>query len=1223
MVTDKASAVLSTVEVAADDVATNDPAFVSKSKNIALYRPCQPSRFCEAIVDNNRGSSAALESKHYNPLERIANTFQIFLQQRIAISDVIVVCSTVPSQVKPLSGTLLVTISSAGLEGDNNTGVLYPTKMVREITVQNQSEVVFRIEDIGSTISIEWRSQDHSAASDTTLQINEVMVMTSNTTEEPLAMTGSDAVAATEGADIMRIKSFWAKLSHLNDSELVKDAKETNLSSHDVPSSEEILEADGGEEAHTGLVLNASRKRGAIFYKRARTTSRPKSGFHADTTLAPGIDSGMLQQIPFMQVRNNVATRWEQVKNAQKPGILGVTSLGFDFHVPVILAVVLIGAVVVLHGKLIDCQFCFRHKYQLAPVEDPEAALSDSDGSSPEHGRAIGRQTLATLRCARRLRFLQRTPPTTESEPEEESEPLIPADAPEQATFEPRSISADVASATSSTAPVTRAESLHSRRVVLLYASPLCHISQGRPHPIAQIPFEKEWAVMLRAHDEAKTALRMSATDTVKRQPGACLEAQPLTAASLRCLVAASPDPTRGGSAAILHLSAHGMQDRLVVENGKTTAHTISSDLLQSMLADNAVPAKLVVLNACSLKTLGDTFVNGGVPHVICSSAELRDSASHVFLCAMYSSLFQGGTVAHAFRSAIVALRSDPEEPTRAAADFFHLLPEQAAHNEVIFQPEIVTMPKSSRPALAPPLQAALLPPSSSLDRESSGGSGGKSTTCAGSSLSSDVTESSTDGPDESCYSEGHVDTSSNSGSRASSDSEDSHGSVTEKTSLLFSNSASGPILPIVAPRRPRVSTAPVRCSANTIPVSRNRLSRNNLACKRRLPARRSLPSGTLTQHEALLSPLGRAVPPLPDDFIGRSIDVWEVLQHLCDRRAVVVCGAPGTTHGVGKSALLDAIHRSFAFQMGGVCIPVHLRALCNADVASVASTWEWMEKVKACVQFTFDEYLELGRHASTDQKSVASTVGKRSCMVSGVCNGSALTLRRRMTARSGVDKACRSVSRGFHSLSDPIATRPVLEELVAAMSSFAEYCEERNRSSPASATPGVKILLLLDECDHLIQQRHFQDAIAEVLKQCAAYRVVLSTQQQMVQTGGGWFKVVHKQVAGLSPKDAARFFLRRSDRPLYWDELPAISNESNMAVDAGTMESCADGVTPKTPTQRQQVKMTRENEAEVLARVAAHPVVAAQQGNPRRLLEIASQVRDSLEKLSDLAAHR
>jgi hypothetical protein len=180
-------------------------------------------------------------------------------------------------------------------------------------------------------------------------------------------------------------------------------------------------------------------------------------------------------------------------------------------------------------------------------------------------------------------------------------------------------------------------------------------------------------------------------------------------------------------------------------------------------------------------------------------------------------------------------------------------------------------------------------------------------------------------------------------------------------------------------------------------------------------------------------------------------------------------------------------------------------------------------------------------------------------------------------------------------------------------MSSLKDLCQDCSNEltsavASSSRASGVRILLLLDECDHLIQQRHFQDAIADVLRRCASYSVVLSTQQPMVETGGGWFKVVHQPVGGLAPKDAARLFLRRAHRPLYWDEL----QESTACGSSGNSSAAPGGV-------RKSVVMTRENESEVLAMVAAHPVVAAQQGNPRRLIELASQVRSSLAKLSDL----
>jgi hypothetical protein len=360
---------------------------------------------------------------------------------------------------------------------------------------------------------------------------------------------------------------------------------------------------------------------------------------------------------------------------------------------------------------------------------------------------------------------------------------------------------------------------------------------------------------------------------------------------------------------------------------------------------------------------------------------------------------------------------------------------------------------------------------------------------------------------------------------------------------------------------------------------------------------------------EALSSPFGRALPPLPEDFLGRTVDVWEVMQHLCDRRAVVVCGAMETAHGIGKSAVLDAVHRAFALQMGGVCVAVHLRALRDADTESVSTAFGWIEKLKAKVQVALEDYQEqLCRSGSIGRRSTGSSFAQKlqsgSLVSSVLCTGGAL--RRR--------KVCHhSVSRGFHPLSDPVATAPALEELMEIMLALTECCEERNRASPTSmvalgkCSSGVRILLLLHECDHLIQQRHFQDSIAEVLRRCSAFSVVLSTQQQMVETGGRWFKVVHKQVSGLAPEHAARLFLRRAHRPIYWDELVDADASSTSMTNASAA--------------RNQVIMTRDNEADVLAKVAAHSLVAAQRGNPRKLIELASQVRNTLHSLSDLTA--
>jgi len=192
-------------------------------------------------------------------------------------------------------------------------------------------------------------------------------------------------------------------------------------------------------------------------------------------------------------------------------------------------------------------------------------------------------------------------------------------------------------------------------------------------------------------------------------------------------------------------------------------------------------------------------------------------------------------------------------------------------------------------------------------------------------------------------------------------------------------------------------------------------------------------------------------------------------------------------------------------------------------------------------------------------------------------------------------------VSSGFHALSDPIAVAAATRELFTELAALSELCEARCQQWPAASS---RILLLLDECDHLIQQKHFQDAVAELLQQCSGCSVVLSTQQRMVGTAGGQFKVVHHQIHGLPPVDAAKLFLRRAQRPLRWSELIPAMQSGTLPPDIATY---LNGQDPTKPVLYNPV-----TEKTVLRLVAAHPMIASQRGNPRRLIELASRLGPS-----------
>jgi len=779
-------------------------------------------------------------------------------------------------------------------------------------------------------------------------------------------------------------------------------------------------------------------------------------------------------------------------------------------------------------------------------------------------------------------------------------------------------------------------------RVALLYASPLCHKdAAGRLVPIVQLPVEKEWSLLVQAYDESAAALREAHSGDAAGppQPGVTLSARPLTAGSMQRSIA---PVASAGAASVLHLSAHGLQDCLVMEDGRGTAHFCNCEMLQGMLElRESTPAdcgvRLVVLNACRLRAVGVQFARGGIPHVVGCAVDLRETTSQVFLRALYGSLFQGSTVARAFSAALVALRSDPDAATRASAEHFYLLPEEpGVHNEVLFPPErppLVGEAEQAPLTCAAPGAPQMLKmtgyvgrlsrhPSAATTAVGSAGEGSGSSMENLRELARDDSYSSDDPGVSSgtlsggcCSREDTVSSSSDDEARASAG--------TARRALLDTSDVRQPRLP----SRRQLALSKASAAARGAPAA---LAPAAPAA----PARPRLGSSAFVSHVGptlrrpvgLLqqSPFGRMLPPVPDDFLGRARDVWAVLQHLGTRRAVVVCGSHSKDHntpfvqpGVGKSAVLDAVHRAFVVHMGGICISVQMRALSEAD--AVVSRGGWVEKLQSAVRLALQECQEqwwpcdsTGSSSRSTTMALAAPRSRAGGAGASTTTTSALpaggVLRRRLQRRASGGVVCDNVSHGFHPLSDPIALRPAFEELVAEMGLLSEFAEMRQREYPAASG---QVLLLLDECDHLIQQQHFQEAVADVLQRCPTYRVVLSTHQAMVGTAGGQFKVVHQPISGLPPEDAARLFLRRAQRPLRWEELSAAPGAA-LPLEAMAKVGARD--------PRAHVVMAAANEAEVLRLVAGHPSVAAQGGNPRRLIELASRLDPALPSLWALA---
>lgn len=355
--------------------------------------------------------------------------------------------------------------------------------------------------------------------------------------------------------------------------------------------------------------------------------------------------------------------------------------------------------------------------------------------------------------------------------------------------------------------------------------------------------------------------------------------------------------------------------------------------------------------------------------------------------------------------------------------------------------------------------------------------------------------------------------------------------------------------------------------------------------------------------------PFNRPVPRLPEDFIGRAVDVWTVQQHLISRRVVVVCGGLTTGQGIGKSSVMDAVHRAFTLQLGATCVAIKLQEqghVCENYAASKVGCRCWVAQLREAVQrmiadVGFDDSTGMSRHCA----------GSRRCLRQSRYNvhasGTASMSGPHASSCGGCFSSATTVDSALDSL---VADMQVLARASREQRSGGEWWPAVAANGPFAGGPaageGGGALLILDNCDRLVQQQYFQEAIADILRRCPGYRVLLSTQRPLGMVGPAWyqFKAVHHHVEGLASPDAARLFLRRTHRALRWEELSSPEEAASVGTDPGA-----------------QVIMTSGNEAAILELVAKHPAVAAQRGNPRALIELANNVNCSLASLQSISS--
>lgn len=151
---------------------------------------------------------------------------------------------------------------------------------------------------------------------------------------------------------------------------------------------------------------------------------------------------------------------------------------------------------------------------------------------------------------------------------------------------------------------------------------------------------------------------------------------------------ALSPGTSVGST--ILHLSAHGTPQGLVLEDGKGSAHLLNFELLQEMLAlreSGQSPCELVVVNACHSSAVGQFLAESGIPHVVCCNDRVLDSWAEPFIKTFYTTLFGGSTVAAAFSTASLQLQCQPGIPREARGNHLDTLDHAAVAPLPIFAP--------------------------------------------------------------------------------------------------------------------------------------------------------------------------------------------------------------------------------------------------------------------------------------------------------------------------------------------------------------------------------------------------------------------------------------------------------------------------------------------------------------------------------------------------------
>jgi hypothetical protein len=189
------------------------------------------------------------------------------------------------------------------------------------------------------------------------------------------------------------------------------------------------------------------------------------------------------------------------------------------------------------------------------------------------------------------------------------------------------------------------------------------------------------------------------------------------------------------GSHPFLHFSCHGHPEYFLLENEYGGGHMLQmdEDLQTWFQAGGKNQLQFVFCSACHSRSAGETFVEAGVPHVVCCEQNehlLSNMAAIVFARDFYQALAYGKTLQQAYDLAVQGVIQSPDlKPLglnpKEEAKKFALLPEGVNHNvSLVSLASSSTMSSNSavqsfdKTSNTPPSSMIPVPPQHFLGRE-------------------------------------------------------------------------------------------------------------------------------------------------------------------------------------------------------------------------------------------------------------------------------------------------------------------------------------------------------------------------------------------------------------------------------------------------------------------------------------------------------------------------